>query len=96
MLLNDFEKLNTEVNRELDSPKYAAFTNEEKKINKIHENQARKFVESNGQLEKSFLQQFGAFGIDIYKSDDENLINWNKLELESNNNQLSVVLQPCN
>jgi uncharacterized membrane protein YgcG len=96
MMINDFEKLNIEVNKELNHSDYAELTTEREKLEKIHENQARKYKDSNGQLEKSFLQQFGSFGIDIYKATDENLTNWNKLTLENNNNQLEVVPEPCN
>ena len=96
MMINDFEKLTEEVDEIWDNPDYAQYTTEREKLKKIHEKQGKKYDRSNGQLEKSFLQQFGSFGIDIYEATDENLTNWNKLTLENNNNQLEVIPEPCN
>lgn len=36
--------------------------------------------------EVAFLNTFGDYGISFYKASDSNLSNWNKLELNENNN----------
>ncbi|HTO35519.1 MAG TPA: hypothetical protein VLZ72_04730 [Flavobacterium sp.] len=45
-------------------------------------------------LEKGFLKRFATYGVSIYKASDENLTNWDKLELGNNNQTVNKV--SCN
>ncbi len=82
--------LKAQVNAVWDHPDYAKYTDEEK-IEAIHQKQAQIYDKSNGQLEKSFLEQFKDFGISLYKADAE-LNNFSKLTL----NNGVVTSTPCN
>ncbi len=89
--IDDIEALRNQVNAMWNNPKYARFQDEELRIKAIHKDQALKYKDSNGQLEKSFLQQFAAFGISIYKADDA-LNSISKLSF----NYSTVTPIPCN
>jgi hypothetical protein len=97
LLVNDIEKLNNEVTARLASLDATKFPTEDKKLKEIDRQQAELFDKSNGNLEKSFLDQFSAFGIDLYKASDNTLQNWDKLELVSNSiSGNTVQTTPCN
>lgn len=89
--IDDIEALRKQVKDVWDNQKYARFSVEKDRIEAIHKDQAVKYKDSNGQLEKSFLQQFAAFGISIYKADDT-LNSISKLSL----NYSGVTPTPCN
>ncbi|WP_268845941.1 hypothetical protein [Flavobacterium aestivum] len=89
--VDDIAALSSKVNAVWDNPKYNSSTDDEK-IKKIHDQQAVQYDESNGALEESFLQQFGSFGITIYKADDA-LTKWDKLEINKATNKATPV--PC-
>jgi hypothetical protein len=72
-------------------PNYAKYLTEKGRIDAIHLDQAILYYKSNGQLEKSFLEQFAAFGISIYKVDAA-LSSFNKLALSNS----TVTSTPCN
>jgi len=90
--VDDFATLDRKVNEVWNNPKYNAYT-EIDKLDLIHTDQAYKYHNSKGALEESFLQQFGSFGISIYKADDA-LKQWNKLTLNTATNR--VTQTPCN
>jgi hypothetical protein len=97
LFVNDINKLTTEINSVWnDDPKYQSY-NDVDKLKAIHNDQIKKFKSSNGNLEKSFLEQFGNYGIDFYKANNENLTSWSKVQLNSSTpNQSNVEYQPCN
>jgi hypothetical protein len=88
--VDDIEKLRSHIKTVEESEKYANL-NDEDRLNKIHQEQARLYHESNGQKEKSFLQQFSDAGISIYKANAD-LSNFSKLTLNNDN----VIPTPCN
>lgn len=90
--VNDFNALNTNVNAVWNNTKYSRYSTEGEKLDKIHEDQAITYSKSDGELEKSFLQQFASFGISIYKA-DELLTKWDKLEIDKTANKATAV--PC-
>jgi hypothetical protein len=53
-----------------------------------------KYGESTN-LEQTFLDLYGDYGISLYKTTDANLNNWKKLELDKNDNQITNET-PCN
>lgn len=75
------------------SPQYANYPNEELKLKAIDKKDSERYDKQPTQLEKAFLLQYYSFGISLYKTDDENLNNWKKLELTS---QGIVDPIPCN
>jgi len=44
-------------------------------------------------LEQTFLDLYGSYGISLYKTTDANLNNWEKLELDKNE---TISKTPCN
>ncbi|WP_293893608.1 hypothetical protein [Flavobacterium sp.] len=75
----------TKVNDIWNSPKYSG-KSEKQKIEAILNKQAKKYKSTNNQtplLEKTFLEEFSEFGIDILKATDDNLDNWETLKLDS-------------
>ncbi len=97
LFVNDINKLTTEIDSVWNNPKYQNYNNPADKLKAIHNDQIKKFKSSNGNLEKSFLEQFANFGIDFYKANNETLTSWSKLLLNpSNPNQTNVEYQPCN
>lgn len=74
---------------------YSIYVTEEQKYNAIHRKQALLYRNSNGNLEKSFLEQFNGYGIQLYKmSQTSTQTVWNKREL--NANKTAVNSTPCN
>ncbi|WP_166922673.1 hypothetical protein [Flavobacterium poyangense] len=90
--VNDFNALNTKVNAKWNDPKYARYNTEEGRLDEIHKKQAVDYDESGGKLEKSFLQQFDAFGITLYEA-DELLTKWDKIEIDKTTKDATAV--PC-
>ncbi|MBC7643295.1 MAG: hypothetical protein H7174_13340 [Flavobacterium sp.] len=43
------------------------------------------YGDSNGNVEKSFLDQFANSGIGLHKATDDSLTHWSKLEIDENN-----------
>lgn len=89
--VNDFALLDSKVNSVWNNPNLND-KSEKEKLKKIHDEQAVLYDESGGALEESFLKQFGAFGISIYKADPL-LTKWSKLELNPTTKKANLV--PC-
>jgi len=89
--IDNIDVLRTQINAVWNDPNYAKFQDEEARIKAIHKDQAKLYAKSNGQLEKSFLKQFGAFGVSIYKA-DATLNSFNKLASSNS----TVTSTPCN
>ncbi|WP_343587734.1 hypothetical protein [Flavobacterium sp.] len=83
--------LNDKVNQVWNNPKFIGKTDDEK-IKIIHKDQGYKYRDSKGALEESFLQQFGSFGISLYKA-DSSMSKWNKLTLNTTTNK--TIQTPC-
>jgi len=90
--VDNIDALNSHILSVWNDPKYASYTTEKEKIDAIHLDQARIYKNSNGELEKSFLDQFKDFGISLYKADAA-LSSFNKLALNSSK---TVISTPCN
>lgn len=67
--IDNIDALRNNVNSVWNDPFYSKFTKEDDKIKAIHKDQAKIYAKSNGELEKSFLDQFKDFGISLYKAD---------------------------
>ena len=89
--IDNIDVLRTQINAVWNEPNYAEYSTEKTRIDAIHLDQAKLYAKSNGQLEKSFLQQFAAFGISIYKG-DATLSSFDKLALSNS----TVTSTPCN
>ena len=83
--------IGTQINNEWTSQKYSKFKDEDARIKAIHLDQSTKYSKSNGNLEKSFLEQFKDFGLVLFKA-DATLDNFDKLTL----NNSTVTPTPCN
>lgn len=90
--IDNFTALDDNVN-EIWDVKYENIADEKSKLKAIHKKQAFKYNKCNGDYEKSFLEQFAAFGISLYEATNENLTNWDKLSLDENS---EVKPTPCN
>jgi hypothetical protein len=90
--VNDINALNTKVNAVWNDIRYARYSTEKERLDKIHEDQAKLYDKSGGALEESFLQQFASFGITLYKA-DELLTKWDKLEINKTTSKATPV--PC-
>lgn len=90
--VDDIENLRNNVNSVWNSPDYARYTTEKERIEAIHRDEAKIYEKSNGELEKTFLEQFKDFGISIYKA-DASLSSFSKLTLNSLNTLTKI---PCN
>ncbi|MDX6188882.1 hypothetical protein SGQ83_05940 [Flavobacterium sp. Fl-318] len=91
MRVNDFNALKNGINSIMNNPKYSRAKNDDEKIDLIHTDQALKY-ENSGDLEKTFLKEFGAFGISFYKA-DELLTEWKKLQIDKATEEVTPV--PC-
>ncbi|OUD31369.1 hypothetical protein FPG59_15100 [Flavobacterium sp. FPG59] len=89
--IENIESLRTQINSVWNSEKYTKFQNEKERIKAIHLDQAIKYSKSNGNLEKSFLEQFKDFGIELFKA-DATTDHFDKLTL----NNSTVTPTPCN
>ena len=90
--VDNIENLRKKVNSVWNADKYASYTTIDDRIKAIQRDQAKVYEKSNGELEKSFLEQFKDFGISIYKA-DESLSSFSKLTLNSLNALTKI---PCN
>ena len=88
--IENIESLRTQINSVWNDPNYTKFQNEDERIKKIHKDQAEIYAKSNGNLEKSFLEQFKDFGIVLLKA-DATTNNFDKLTL----NNSTVTPTPC-
>lgn len=92
--VTDYSALVNKINETYNHSDYMGLT-EEQKYNAIHRKQALLYRNSNGNLEKSFLEQFNGYGIQLYKmSLTSTQTVWNKREL--NANRTAVNSTPCN
>jgi hypothetical protein len=89
--IDDIEALRKVVNDRWEHKDYARYTVEDDRIKAIHKDQEEIFKNSNGQIEKSFLQQFPSAGISLYKA-DASLSKFDKLTLING----TVTPNPCN
>lgn len=89
--IENIESLRTQINSVWNDPNYTKFQSEDERIKKIHEDQAKIYAKSNGNLEKSFLEQFKDFGIVLLKA-DATTDNFDKLTL----NNSTITQTPCN
>ena len=90
--VNDIEALRSQINSVWNNPALTGMT-EAKKFEKIHSEQAILYAKNKDQLEKSFLEQFAAFGISLYKANDS-LTLLNNLTLDLG--QSTITATPCN
>jgi hypothetical protein len=89
--IENIESLRMQIDNLWNDPFYAKYQNEDDRIKAIHKDQAIKYSESNGNLEKSFLEQFKDFGIVLFKA-DATTDSFDKLTL----NNSTVTPTPCN
>lgn len=92
--VDDIAKLKAQVNAIWTHPDYAKYKTDKTdkpRIKAIHDDQAEIFDKSNGEIEKSFLEQFPTAGISIYKA-DASVSSFSKLTL----NNSVVTPTPCN
>lgn len=90
--IDNIDALRNNVNSVWNNPKYSRYTTDDTRRDAIHKDQAIIYKNSNGELEKSFLEQFKDFGISLYKTDATNT-SFNKLALNSSK---TVTSTPCN
>jgi hypothetical protein len=93
--VNDIDALTNNIYAVLNDPKYAYIPDESLKIDAIHYDQSSIYSQSGIDLEKSFLQQFSAFGISLYEATDDTMTHWSKLELDADPAN-PVKNTPCN
>ncbi|WP_353088489.1 hypothetical protein [Flavobacterium sp.] len=101
LFVSDFGALNTKINLKLAEAKYSSLPTEKSKIDAIVANQAVGNEANKDNLERHFLQEFNSYGISLFKAANNDLTQWEKLELNTNPNalpgqQLSVAGVPCN
>jgi hypothetical protein len=68
--------------------------NDDEKRKYIKE-EMREDYSNSSNLEKTFLELFGDYGISFYEATDATLSNWKQLELDENDNE-TVTETPCN
>ena len=69
---------------------------EAERIKLIHKDLVDGYDRNLNDLEKFFLQKFANFGLSLHKADND-MGNWNKLELDTDeNNNLIAKPKPCN
>ena len=89
--VDDIDALRDQVDAVWNHPDYAEYTDDKERRDAIHEKQGKIFDKSNGQIEKSFLEQFPTAGISLYKA-DASVSSFSKLTL----NNGTVTPTPCN
>ena len=91
--INDFMALNAAIANDLDN---ALGSTIDEKVENLNEEIQKEYKKDPNDLERVFLREFGNFGITIYKASDENISNWNKLEMNGDiiNPQVNEI--PCN
>ena len=93
--VDDIAKLTAQVNAVWNHQDYAEFTTVKQRLEAIHKVQEKEYKKNVNQLEKSFLQQFSAFGISLYKANDDSMTNWTQLKLSSGTQPIVNPI-PCN
>ncbi|WP_264553564.1 hypothetical protein [Flavobacterium sp. N2038] len=92
--VRDAAALQDKVDRVFNASIYSGKT-EEEKYDLIHKKQAKVYSNNKGYLEKSFLEQFNDYGIELYKMSQTTIeTKWNKLELNTNKTAVNSI--PCN
>ncbi len=86
--------LRTKINGVWNDLKYASL-NDDDRLKKINADLGILYKKSNGALEKAFLEEFAGAGVDLYKAANDNLDQWDKLEL-SPTLPGTVIKKPCN
>lgn len=94
MKIDNFDLLSSAVQDDLDNAD--GVDNDEKEENlmvKIKD----LYADNSENLEAAFLNRFKDFGVSLYKATDQNLNNWEKLELQ-NPNDINSTVNPtlCN
>ncbi|WP_299116175.1 hypothetical protein, partial [uncultured Winogradskyella sp.] len=91
--VDDYEALNAKI----ESDWANARGNNDVKKRKNIEYELGKAYKNDDNIERAFLRKFKNHGISLYKAADENISNWNKLELDNPNSRNSEVnILPCN
>lgn len=92
--VDNIATLTAKLNADLVNPNFADST-ETETIDNIHADMELSWRNSTN-LEKSFLEKFGDYGISLYKPTSDALTNWSKLKLSPNTLDGSGVEQvPC-
>lgn len=87
--VDNFALLNQKI--ESDSTK-AKGANKDIKFHNIEKELEEYYSDNANDLEKAFFKRYGNYGVSVYKATDNNLTNWERLEL--NKNKVDKV--PCN
>lgn len=92
--INDAQKLIDKIDEDYNS---VSGSTEEEKEKVLNRRIQELFNINKDNLEGTFLNRFKDFGISLYKATDQNLSNWDKLELEDPNDKNSnIIPQICN
>ncbi|WP_299362890.1 hypothetical protein [Winogradskyella sp.] len=89
--VDDIQTLTTKIENDWNN---AEGNTDERKDESIEKAMAKEYKKSTN-LEQTFLELYGDYGIAFYKATDTNLSNWKKLELDENNSD-TVNETPCN
>lgn len=81
--VDDIKALKEQTDAIWNHPDYAAYTNDKERIDAIHEKLGKIFDKSEGAIEKTFLEQFSAVGISLYKADDDSVSSFSKLTIKN-------------
>ncbi|MEO2060328.1 MAG: hypothetical protein ABGW76_09640 [Mesonia sp.] len=90
LVINNVGNLTSSLQEDLDN---AEGNNIDEKV-KFIEEELRNLYTNSINLEKTFLELFGDYGIALYKATDSNLSNWEELKLDDTNNN-EVIKNPC-
>lgn len=88
--VSDIDILIQKVNNDWDNAKG---DNDEEKEDYIEENMTKEYKKSDN-LEQTFLELYGNYGVSLYKATDANLTNWKLLELDEEDEDLVNEI-PC-
>jgi hypothetical protein len=94
--INDIDKLRTGVDAVWNDPKLANITNEAKKDKAIKDAEAEYYAKMGNDKEKTFLQKYGAFGLDLYKSSNSQMNDWGKLALATDPTTSALIAAKSN
>ncbi|PQJ79638.1 hypothetical protein [Polaribacter porphyrae] len=89
--VDNIQTLISKIQNDMDN---ANGNNDDEKIKSIMKEMTEDYRKSSN-LEQTFLDLYGSYGISLYKTTDANLNNWKQLELDTNDNQI-VNETPCN
>lgn len=91
--ISDFDVMDNQINGIL---RFTDGSNKVEKLKRLDALIKNKFDTNPDMLEEVFLEQFGFFGFDLYKSNVNNLENWSKYNLTIDNfNQVQVEEDFC-